>query len=718
MLFASGSLCDREWTNPLESNLMLQSARLMILAMNLAIGVPFAVSAQQPAASSLASSRPSDVRFDPLPHTNTVFTPARYDDLARWQARGDWLRDQVRLAAGLIPEPTRVPLDATIFGKLPRDGYSIEKVYFRSAPGVYVTGNLYRPAAAKGRCPAVACPHGHWPNGRLHHDDVGSIPARCITLARAGAVVFAYDMVGYNDSARAFKHADQHIDTPETALWGIGHLPLQTLNSIRVIDFLQSLPDVDPARIGVTGASGGGTQTFILGAIDDRIAVDCPVNMISSTMQGGCICENAPLLRIGTNNMEIAALFAPRPRLMVSASGDWTKLTQTVEFPFVRSIYDLYGATDRIANVHVDSPHNYNLQSRQAMYRFFGQWLLNIPNPDQIKEANIPVEKPQDMLVFDDSNVPADLTGAERLVQLTKEGIREQMAGFRPTSASKLDALTRMVRLWLTHAAGDAVRPSGEIRQVDARTADRSDQGMTSSATYTRNGRVVTTTSYLGKSTGPACIIFIVDPDGNSAVDKHRKLVDTLVGLGHNVTFVEPFGTGNNRRQAGSTQPADQHKFFTTFNATDDAETVHDILTVIDPTTFDDAFMRQHGVSYRVRLVGFGRMGPLCLLARAMVPERLSRACNLRLLADLNSQDWSTDATYVDQLFIPQIQRFGGLPAIAAVAAGGPMWLHNTADKFDATWMDAARRLTNADVRITPQPAALDEMVDWLTSSN
>src|SRR4029078_9808324 len=156
------------------------------------------------------------------------------------------------------------------------------------------------------KSPGVLCPHGHWPHGRLEQSELGNIPARCIMLARMGCTVFAYDMVGYNDSKRQIDH---RINTPALDLWGITSLHLQTWDSIRAIDFLQSLPEVDPNRIGVTGASGGGTQTFILTAVDDRVSVACPVNMISHSMQGGCVCENAPCLRIDTNNMEIGALF-------------------------------------------------------------------------------------------------------------------------------------------------------------------------------------------------------------------------------------------------------------------------------------------------------------------------------------------------------------------------------------------------------------------------
>src|SRR5271165_3129990 len=146
---------------------------------------------------------------------------------------------------------------------------------------------------------------------------------------------------------------------------------MQLWDSIRVVDFLESLPEVN--RIGATGASGGATQILMLQAIDNRIQFSAPVNMISSIYQGGSPCENAPLLRIGTNNMEIAALMAPRPMLMVSTTQDWTKNTPRVEFPALQAMYRLYDKEANIQSVQIDAPHNYNRDSREAVYRFFAK---------------------------------------------------------------------------------------------------------------------------------------------------------------------------------------------------------------------------------------------------------------------------------------------------------------------------------------------------------
>jgi hypothetical protein len=272
-----------------------------------------------------------------------------------WQQRSRHIREQALVSCGLWPMPKRTELHPRVFDRVERDGYSVEKVALETYPGVFLGGNLYRPLGkGAGPFPAVLNPHGHWANGRMADEQSGSIAARCITMARMGIIAFSYDMVGYNDtffpdhgSVPPSQYYVRHrrFATNDTCqLWGISQMGLQTWNSIRALDFLAGLPDADPKRLGCTGESGGGTQTFMLGAVDNRLAVQAPVVMVSHSMQGGCSCENAPGLRIEYSNMEIAAAAAPRPQILVAASGDWTKDTSTVEGPAIQSVYELLGS--------------------------------------------------------------------------------------------------------------------------------------------------------------------------------------------------------------------------------------------------------------------------------------------------------------------------------------------------------------------------------------
>jgi hypothetical protein len=175
-------------------------------------------------------------------------------------------------------------------------------------------------------------------------------------------------MVGYGDNKQTQTHEDPLA------------LQIQTRNSIRVVDYLVSRKDVDPARIAVTGASGGGTQSFILTAVDNRIAVSVPCVQVSAHFFGGCVCESGmPIHKNGsfqTNNVEIAALAAPRPMLIISDGADWTRNTPLVEFPFIRSIYALFALENRVENAHfADEKHDYGFNKRQAAYRFLAKHL-------------------------------------------------------------------------------------------------------------------------------------------------------------------------------------------------------------------------------------------------------------------------------------------------------------------------------------------------------
>lgn len=337
-----------------------------------------------------------------------------YHDKATWEARAALIRKGIREGMDLPANPKFAPLNPIRHSVRTLDGYTVENVAFESLPGLFVTGNLYRPIKPTGKSAGILCPHGHAQNQDARF--LEQAQQRCATLARMGAVVFIYDMLGYGDS----KQCDHKISKA---------LTLQALNGIRSLDFLTSLPEVDTTRIGVTGESGGGTQTLLLTALDSRVKVSVPVVMVSSYFFGGCVCESGmPIHKrptYQTSNVEIAALAAPRPMLLISDGKDWTKHTPTVEFPYVQKIYGYYGVQNRVKNVHLPNEgHDYGPSKRAATYQFLAQYLkldLNrVLKDGQIDETPNKLLTPADLQVFTpDHPLPAQaVVGNEAVLAL------------------------------------------------------------------------------------------------------------------------------------------------------------------------------------------------------------------------------------------------------------------------------------------------------------
>jgi len=325
-----------------------------------------------------------------------------YSTKEEWEARVEKTRKGFIVGAQLdsVLKYRTLPFDV-IIGKVHQmDGYTITNIAIKALPGHYITGNLYKPdKIKKGKAPIILRPHGHG----FRPDDYGRFrpgeQKMCGSLAKMGAVAFAYDMIGYGENS-GYSHLDPK------------GVQIQTYQSIRALDYLCSLDYTDSTKIGITGASGGGTQSLYLSVADPRVTVVVPVVMTSSYFFGGCSCESGMPVHKSkiheTNNVDLAAMFAPKAALFISDGHDWTAKFPEIGFPYIKNVYKLYNAEDMVENVHLPNEfHDYGPSKRKAAYKFFAKHLnLNysaiLDKNKEVTEDDILLIAIQELKVYQD----------------------------------------------------------------------------------------------------------------------------------------------------------------------------------------------------------------------------------------------------------------------------------------------------------------------------
>lgn len=335
--------------------------------------------------------------------------PGSIGSLEEWKRRRPELRRQVLDMLGLDPMPARTPLRARVTGRIEREGYRVEKVVFQSMPGLYVTGNLYLPARAAGRLPAVLYLCGHSPGpwgAKVRYQHHG------IWFARHGYVALLIDTLEFGEVPGL------HHGTHDLEMWdwlSLGYTPAgpETWNAIRALDYLETRPEVDASRVAVTGISGGGGVTWYAAAADERFRVAVPVcgtwtaehHAALDAVHENCDCiylHSTYLLDLPA----VGALIAPRPVKILSARRDsmFPVAGYREVFQRVRPVYNLFGAGDKLAEYDHDAPHSDIPAFRKEGNEWINRWLRSDPTP--FEEGRIQREPPEVLKVLD--RHPAD----------------------------------------------------------------------------------------------------------------------------------------------------------------------------------------------------------------------------------------------------------------------------------------------------------------------
>jgi hypothetical protein len=648
-----------------------------------------------------AGQLPKDTRLEALKEPNGYFAFEPPKTREAWQPRAEQVRRQILVAAGLWPMPVKTPSTPVIHGKVDRDGYTVEKVYFESYPGHFVTGSLYRPKGRSGKLPTVLAPYGHWANGRFfdagpkeirwelvrgeERFEVGGryiLQALCVQLARMGCVVFQYDMVGVADS-RQVPHSPEWQPQKDTAdRWGFAspralawletNFGLQTYNSIRALDFVCSLSDVDPARIGMTGGSGGGTQTFMLCAVDPRPAVAFPAVMVSTEMQGGCNCENAPYLRIGTGNVEFAALFAPKP-LGMTAADDWTRNMASKGLPELKQHYKLFGVEDNVMlKPFLHFGHNYNYVSRAVIYSWFNKHLkLGLSDPI-VEEDYRPLSIPE-LSVWDAQHpAPAgDYAHQQAFLHSLTESTRKQIESLTPTDGDSLKEYRRVVGGAMEVMIGRGL-PDGEALEVAGRTSQ--DLGVCKIEKFLLKNiakrEELPVVRLVAKKPADRVVVW-VDKRGKQSLfaedGKLRPAVVKLLEAGCDVLCADLFGQGeftaDGKPLARTPLVKGPIEYTFGYNSPVFSQRVGDLLALA-------AFARRGKTPAEVDMIGLDGAGHWVAAARAIAGGAIHRAA-----IDTAGFRFGRGTAFDDPDFLPGGAKYNDLPGMIALSAPNPIWL-------------------------------------------
>ncbi|MBT7863999.1 MAG: hypothetical protein HN712_27045 [Gemmatimonadetes bacterium] len=613
-----------------------------------------------------------------------------WPSLAEWKRERLLIRRHLMLCAGLNAQTAAFKARGRVVDRFEHEGLIVENISIETMPGLYLVGNLYRPKNHKGRLPLILHPHGHAMNARTTPLADYSVPHRAMNSALLGCAAFAYSMIDYDDDTRQIPHRCL-LAGPEKGsgnVLGLSLFGLQLNNSIKALDYLLSRRDIDPKRVGCTGESGGGTQTYFLAAVDERVTVAAPAVMLSGHFQGGCVCENAPGLHLRYSNLQYAGLIAPRPMMLLGCTGDWTHHLREREFPAMQELYKLYGRQTAVDSFYQDAGHNYNQSAREAVYGFMAKWLLHGGRKTTlVEESAAPVPAREQLLVFDKEIPP--YKGAIRAPKKLIDTWRASHT--KPASA---DAVLDVLAMEMP-AKQDIL-----VRSQPAQTSYRSQRDTLHTITYGRFSQDSSLqAAFLPPGRGVNRSILLLRSWSDQAAwrrfcQRPPAVVRELMDAGVGIVIPLLFGQQGSGDVDVFRDKADSY-LASTYLKTEHMHRADDVATTVR--------MAQVELGIRpasLTIVAEAGMGLLAYAAWSFLHHQRSIG---PLVADLGGVDLRAPATWVKRAYIPLLLGAGGAAGLAQLSKAGKGILHGV--------RSADRALLPRSMRTTVKRATLVNLI-------
>jgi sugar lactone lactonase YvrE/dienelactone hydrolase len=576
-----------------------------------------------------------------------------------WNNREAALRKYLLAAWGGFPEKP-CPLDPQTHGTpLERKGYSVEKVTFQTRPGIRMTANLYVPEAAKKKkAPAILMVHGHFKGAK--QDPV--VQSRCIGAVQLGFVVLCVDAFGAGERGVDTALGEYHGDQTAATLLPLG-TPLsgmQVYENMRAVDYLQSRPEVDGDRIGITGASGGGNQTMYAGAWDKRFKCVVPVCSVGNYQaylgQGCCMCEVVPGALRFTEEWGVLGMVAPRPLMVINATQDSIQFSvdeAKKSLALTAPIFELLGKPNNLRHTIFESPHAYNKPMREAMYGFMTLHLKGEGDGSPIKEPEIQPENPEDLRCYPADTRPKDFLTIPRYAALAG---KQLLAANLPQENDAFRWVAARSQAFRNTILGPDPLPTNVPVKGETFAGART-------VAFSPEEGIQLTAQVESEGTGP--LVILLDLDGAEAA-RAGTLFASLKRTNATIVTCDLRATGKLAPPNDKVRRAPDHN-----SAEWGLWLGRPLLTqwTIDTRRLINAVMADSGKVYKdVYVIGEGPAG-LVALATGLADLRVNRVAMVNTLASFVS-----DTPYVDQrlgTIVPGILRdVGDVPQLAALFRG------------------------------------------------